>query len=108
MHEALDPHGTELAYPANIVASQFDQHYVLGPLLFVSQQLLLNAQIFFLVRRSRTRSCNGPVLDVTLLDAYQQFGRGAYRQVEDLFDGLDEVAANRAHSFSRPKRRKYR
>ncbi len=79
MHQALHPHGAELAYPANIVASQVDQHYVLGPLLLIGQQLLLDAQILFLVGRARTRSRDGPVLDVALLHAHQQFGRRAYQ-----------------------------
>ena len=79
MHQTLDPDGAELAYPANIVASQVDQHNVLGPLLLIGQQLLLDAEIFFLVGRARTRSRNGTVLNVALLHPHQQFRRRTHQ-----------------------------
>ena len=84
MHQALHPDGAELAYPADIVASQVDQHHVLGPFLLIGQQLLLDAEIFFFVGRARTRARDGTVLDVALLHAHQQFRRRAHQAGGDL------------------------
>src|SRR5690606_13213031 len=44
-HAVVDDHAADLADPADVVAVQVDQHDVLGPLLGVGQQFLLQGQV---------------------------------------------------------------
>src|SRR5690606_41193077 len=89
---ALDGHGVRdldragLGNAADVVAGQVDEHDVFGALLRVGQQLLFQAQIFFLGGAALARAGQGAdgdgfagaaVLEFAVL-AHQDFRRGAH------------------------------
>ena len=76
-HQAVDFDGAELAYAADVVAAEVDEHHVFGALFFVVQHLVGQRLVFLLVGAARAGSGDGAVLDLALVDADQQLGRRA-------------------------------
>jgi hypothetical protein len=74
MAVVLDAHGARLADAAEVVAAQIDQHQVLGALLVVVQELLLQKQIFFLVLPAPPRTGDRMRRRAPVLHRDQRFG----------------------------------
>ena len=62
---------------AEIVAREIDQHDVLGVLLRIGEQLLLQSRVLVAVAAARPRAGDRPHLRVTVREFHQRFGRGA-------------------------------
>src|SRR5712691_8706867 len=75
LHEPVDLHGAGPRHTANVVAPQVDEHHMLRPFLQVAEKLFLEAQIFWPIRASTSRSGEGPCLDSPTLDLHQLLGR---------------------------------
>ena len=73
------PDGAVPADPAHVVPAQIDEHGVLGPLLFVGEQLRGQPSVLPLVPGDRARAGDGERLDRGAGDAHQHLGRGAHR-----------------------------
>ena len=74
-HVGRDAHAAVLGDAPHVVATEIDEHHVLGALLFVALQLLGETQILFLVAAARTRARDRVRLDATPLDSHQHFRR---------------------------------
>ena len=62
---------------ADVIASQIDEHHVLGALLLVALQLLGEPHVLFLAAPPRPRAGNRMRFDATPFDAHQHLRRGA-------------------------------
>jgi len=69
--EVVDGDGTGLAHPAEVVASQVDEHEVLGVLLLVGEQLLLEQLVLLESRTTWTRTGDREGRDTAVLDLDQ-------------------------------------
>src|SRR6185437_1652553 len=76
-HEVADAHGAEVAYAANVIAAEIDEHDVFGALFFVGAQFLLQAQVFGFIFTALTSSGDGAVLKLVASNADQHFRRRA-------------------------------
>ena len=63
-HERVDVHRPVLAHPPEVVASEVDEHDVLGALLLVGQQTLGDHRVLGGVGAARARPGDGPRRDV--------------------------------------------
>src|SRR6185312_5644523 len=72
-----DAHGAEVAYAANVIAAEIDEHDVFGALFFVGAQFLLQAQVFGFIFTALTSSGDGAVLKLVASNADQHFRRRA-------------------------------
>ena len=84
MAVALDRHHVAELYTAvagnsaHVVAAQIDQHGVLGALLWIGAQLVLEALIFGEGRAARPRAGDGAHRHPLTIHAYEQLGRAAH------------------------------
>ena len=75
-HQFAHLNGAILAHAAQIVASQVNQHHVLGALFFVGQQFGFELLVFGFIGAARLRSRNGTVAQLALFHPHQHLGRG--------------------------------
>ncbi len=76
-----DGHGAGLRHAADVVARQVHEHGVLGQLLLVGAQLLLQGEVALRVLVARPRAGDGPRDDLAVADTDQQLGRGAHQRL---------------------------
>ena len=76
IHQVFHLHRTILAHPAEIIATQINQHHVLGALLLIVPHLLFKAQVFGLVAPARVRARDGPIFQLASRYAHQHLRRG--------------------------------
>ena len=73
--ELFDLYRTKLAYFAEIVSSQIDQHIVFGQFFFVGKQLCFKRFVFLCGSASRSCPCKRESVQHTIFQLYQSFGR---------------------------------
>ena len=74
-HELLDFDAAEAADAAHVVATEVDQHHVLGALLFVVHHLFGKGVVLGFGCAARARAGDGTVLNLALVHADEQLGR---------------------------------
>ena len=70
-----DPYAPELRHAPDVVASQIDEHQVLGPLLLVRQQGAAERLVLFRRPAARPGARDGAHRHLPLLHPYQHLGR---------------------------------
>ena len=114
LHHVGELHRLVVGDAADVVASQVDQHDVLGALLGVGQQLLGQRAVLGLVApRGAACPASGRIVTMPVLDPHQDLGRAAdqgeiaERQVEEERAGIDDpqhaVDVERLGAWSRPR-----
>ena len=111
MGVALDRHfvgefdGTDLADPADVVAPQVDQHQMLGDLLGIGQQLLLQRLVLLRRRTTRPRAGDRPHGHLATLQPRQNLRGGADHvmilEIEEEHVGRRVETAQRAIEIQR-------
>ena len=71
-------HCTRLSYASEVIASEIDEHYVLGRFFGISEQRFFIRDIFCGCRPSWQCSCDGPQRCRTTVQLNERFGRRAY------------------------------
>ena len=77
-HALGHAHAPDLRHAADVVAAEIHQHDVLGPLLRIGQQVLLQRDILLARAASRTRPGNGPQRDGVALQPHQDLRRSTH------------------------------
>ena len=70
-------HAAAFGDPSQVVSRQVNEHHVLGVLLRVRKQFLLQGHILPAGRTARPRSRDGPERSMAVIEAHQRFGRRA-------------------------------
>ena len=69
--EAVDAHRAGRGDATDVVASEVDQHHVLGDLLLVVEELVFECEVLVLVDAARARARDGTVADEAVVHAHQ-------------------------------------
>ena len=75
MGESIDAHRPRSRDATDVVAPEVDEHDVLGDLLLVVQQFVLEFEVFRLVDAASSRTRDGSVTDQSVVHAHQHLGR---------------------------------
>ena len=75
--QSIDAHGARLGDATDVVATEVDEHDVLGDLLLVVQQFVFEFQVLGLVHAARPRAGDRPVAHQPVVHAHQHLGRRA-------------------------------
>ena len=87
--ESIDAHGARRGDATDVVATEVDEHDVLGDLLFVVQKFVFEFEVLGLVDAARARARDRPVAHQSVVHAHQHLGRGA--------DDLDLAGVQQVH-----------